>query len=128
MATATRPLIDLDALTDRIQIRIGGRLIVLRTLDELPPLQGHRIGLLGRRLAELVSADTLSPEDAVELEALPDNICALAVAEGEYATLDPLQKWAVARTFIRPRPDAPTPAPDVAPSLAATSLAAIGVS
>lgn len=106
MATNTKPVLDLDIFVERRTVKVGGKLFELRNGEEFAPIDLHRISKKGRRMEALLvksGTDELTDTEAAELESVPNEICKMAVVDGDFMKLTHQQRWTICRFFTNPQ-------------------------
>jgi hypothetical protein len=104
---AGQTVLNLDTLTDRPVVIIGGQEYRLWSIDLLPPLDNHRVRKLLRRNDELALKEDLTDEEATELDRLFDAIVRIVLdAPAEiHEQLTNKQRAEIIRTFQMPSLD-----------------------
>lgn len=94
------PLLDLSTLIERPVIRIDGVTYEILSPDEISIIDGHRLGMWGRRINVLAESD--QTEGEAELEQLIDKVArkvAVGVPGAVYNALPGAHKQAIADVF-----------------------------
>lgn len=94
------PLLDLSTFIERPVIRIDGTAFEILSPDEISIIDGHRLGVWGRRINVLAESDEV--EDEAELEQLIDKVArkvAVGVPDAVFAQLTGAHKQAIADVF-----------------------------
>lgn len=72
---ATKPILDLDDLTELPSVKINGALHPLRGIGMLAPMELHRLQRMSARYDAIINKADLTPEEEKEIDALPDRMC-----------------------------------------------------